>query len=139
MQDKITLLLFFTRLFTVASTILYIIPILGYAFINYNIFERSSIKLISFFSRFDINTLFSKALMASAATSALKLHQRMAGVPFQLNRAYLNQLMVEDSFHYLLFALVFMSNSPITIVLMPVNGFALLHCAAYVKTLINVI
>lgn len=115
MRDKITLLLFFTRLFTVACTFLYIIPILGY----------------------DINALFSKSLMASAATSALKLHQRMAGVPFQLNRIYLNQLMVEDSFHYLLFALIFMSNAPITIVLMPVTGFALLHCASYVRTLIN--
>ena len=52
--------------------------------------------------------------MSSAATSALKLHQRMTGVPFQLNRVYLSQLMLEDSFHYLLFALVFMSNVPIT-------------------------
>lgn len=115
MRDKITLLLFFTRLFTVVCTFLYIIPISGY----------------------DINALFSKSLMASAATSALKLHQRMAGVPFQLNRIYLNQLMVEDSFHYLLYALIFMSSSPITIVLMPITGFALLHCASYVKTLIN--
>merc|ERR1719223_1327715 len=102
LQDKVTALLFLTRLFTVVCTFLYIIPISGY----------------------DINALYSKSLMASAATSALKLHQRMAGVPFQLNRIYLNNLMIEDSFHYLLYALIFMSNSPITIVLMPVTGFA---------------
>lgn len=115
MRDKITFLLFLTRLFTVICTFLFIIPISGY----------------------DLNALFSKSLMSSAATSALKLHQRMAGVPFQLNRTYLNNLMIEDSFHYLLYALIFMSNSPITIVLMPVTGFALLHCCSYIKTLIN--
>lgn len=115
LQDRVTALLFLTRLFTVVCTFLYVIPISGY----------------------DINALYSKSLMASAATSALKLHQRMAGVPFQLNRVYFSQLMIEDSFHYLMFAIIFMSNVPITIVLMPVTAFALVHCAAYVKTLIN--
>jgi len=115
MQDKITVLLFLTRLFTVVCTFFFIIPISGY----------------------DLTALYSKSLMSSAATSALKLHQRMAGVPFQLNRAYFANLMIEDSFHYLLYALIFMSNPPITIILMPITGFALLHVAAYLKTLIN--
>lgn len=115
LQDKITALLFLTRLFTVVCTFFFIVPISGY----------------------DLNALYSKSLMSSAATSALKLHQRMTGVPFQLNRVYLSQLMLEDSFHYLLFALVFMNSAPITIVLMPVTGFALLHVANYMKTLIN--
>lgn len=115
MRDKITGLLFLTRLFTVICTFLFIIPISGY----------------------DINALFQKSLMSSAATSALKLHQRMAGVPFQFNRVYFANLMIEDSFHYLLYALIFMSNAPITIVLMPITGFALLHCCSYIKTLIN--
>lgn len=61
-----------------------------------------------------MNALYQKALMSSAATSALKLHKRMAGVPFQLNRGYLNQLMIEDSFHYLIYGMVFMNNAPIT-------------------------
>lgn len=115
MRDKIDALLFLTRLFTVVCTFLFIIPISGY----------------------DMNALYQKALMSSAATSALKLHKRMAGVPFQLNRGYLNQLMIEDSFHYLIYGMVFMNNAPITVVLMPVAGFALVHCANYVKTLIN--
>lgn len=115
LQDKITSLLFLTRLFTVVCTFFFILPISGY----------------------DLNALYQKSLMSSAATSALKLHQRMAGVPFQLNRVYLSHLILEDSFHYLVFALVFMSSSPITIVLMPITGFALLHVANYIKTLIN--
>jgi len=117
LQDKITALLFLTRLFTVVCTFFFIVPISGY----------------------DLNALYQKSLMSSAATSALKLHQRMAGVPFQLNRVYLSHLIIEDSFHYLLFALVFMSSAPITIVLMPITGFALLHVANYIQTLINVI
>jgi hypothetical protein len=115
MRDKITALIFLTRLFTVVCTFFFIIPISGY----------------------DLNALYSKSLMSSAATSALKLHQRMTGVPFQLNRVYFANLMIEDSFHYLLYALIFMSNPPITIILMPVTGFAMLHVASYIKTLIN--
>lgn len=114
-RDKITALMFLTRVLTVLFTFFYIIPITGY----------------------DLNALYQKSLMSSAATSALKLHQRMTGVPFQLNRVYFNNVMIEDSFHYLIFALIFVSNAPITIVLMPVTGFALLHVAAYTKKLIN--
>lgn len=115
MQDKISALLFLTRLFTIVCTFFFIIPISGY----------------------NLNALYLKSLMSCAATSALKLHQRMTGIPFQLNRVYFANLMLEDSFHYLLYALIFMNNVPITIVLMPPTGFALLHVANYLKTLIN--
>lgn len=115
MRDKITALLFGTRLFTIICTFFYVIPISGY----------------------DLNALYTKSLASSAATSALKLHQRMSGVPFQLNRVYFGQLILEDSFHYLVYALIFMNNSPITMIQMPIAGFAVLHCAAYLKTLIN--
>lgn len=52
--------------------------------------------------------------MSSAATSALKLHQRVNSVRFQLNREYFGRLTVEDSFHYLLYALIFLNTFPIT-------------------------
>ena len=52
--------------------------------------------------------------MGSAATSALKLHQRLHGVRFQLNREYLQRLIVEDSCHYLLFSILFLNSLPIT-------------------------
>ena len=55
LQDRVTGLLFLTRLFTLICTILFMVP----------------------FSGFDAATLYHKALLSSAATSALKLHQRM--------------------------------------------------------------
>lgn len=115
-QDKISSVLLFTRLFSFVSTIMFILPIFG----------------------FDANVLYQKALMSSAATSALKLHQRMQNVPFQFSREYLGKLMLEDSFHYLLYSLIFMNSHPVTIVLMPIAAFALLHISAYTKTLFNV-
>ena len=59
-------------------------------------------------------TLYQKALLGSAATSALKLHQRLHGVQFQFSREYLQRLVVEDSCHYLLFSIVFLNSYPIT-------------------------
>jgi hypothetical protein len=52
--------------------------------------------------------------MGSAATSALRLHQRLAGTPFQLSRAYFQLLVVEDSFHYLIYSIIFLNSYPIT-------------------------
>jgi hypothetical protein len=52
--------------------------------------------------------------MGSAATSALRLHQRLSGTPFQLSRAYFQLLMVEDSFHYLIYSVIFLNSYPIT-------------------------
>lgn len=52
--------------------------------------------------------------MASAATSALKLHQRLQNERFALNREYFSKVIGEDSFHYLLYSLIFLNASPIT-------------------------
>lgn len=60
------------------------------------------------------STLYSKTLMSGAATSALKLHQRMLNVPFQFSREYLAKLLIEDSFHYLLYSLIFLNTYPVT-------------------------
>jgi hypothetical protein len=62
-----------------------------------------------------------KALMANAATSALRLHQRMPRVTF--SREFAATLVLEDSAHYLLFSLIFLFSQPITVVLMPVALF----------------
>lgn len=86
---------------------------------------------------YDLNAIYQKALLSSAATSALKLHQRVSTIPFQLSRTYFANLIIEDSFHYLLYSLIFMNSSPATICLMPCVGFALLHIASYSKTLLN--
>ena len=92
MQDKISFVLWATRMFTIVCTLFFIFPFTGY----------------------DPNALYQKALMASAATSALKLHQRMASIRFQLSKEYLGRLIIEDSFHYLLFALIFLNVFPVT-------------------------
>lgn len=114
-DDKISAVLWLTRLLTIVFSFLFIVPLFGY----------------------DPNTLFQKAMMSSAATSALKLHQRISNVPFQLSRDYFARLIVEDSFHYLLYSFIFLSISPVTIVLMPVTAFALLHLSAYSKNILN--
>jgi len=76
-----------------------------------------------------------KALMANAATSALRLHQRLPQV--QLTRQFLSQFLLEDSAHYLFFSLIFLYAAPITLVLAPVVLFALLHFASYSLTLLD--
>lgn len=92
MQDKISAVLWMTRVFTILCTFFFIIPLTNY----------------------DPNALYQKALVASAATSALKLHQRMTNTPFAANREYFAKLMIEDSFHYLMFALIFLNIFPVT-------------------------
>lgn len=76
-----------------------------------------------------------KALMANAATSALRLHQRLH--PVSLNRQFLMQLMAEDSCHYLFYAIIFLYVPPVTLVLLPVFLFSLLHSASYSLQLLD--
>jgi len=99
---KIDLALWATRLATICFSVGYILPLFGNPFNSYY-----------------------KALMAHAATSALRLHQRLPQP--QLNRQFLYQFLTEDSAHYLLFSLIFLWAGPITLVLAPVFLFAILH------------
>lgn len=78
---------------------------------------------------FSSNSLYQKVLISNAAISALRLHQILPG--FQLSREYLRMMFVEDSAHYLFYSLIFMSNLPITLVLLPITLFSFLHfCSA---------
>ncbi|XP_076176212.1 transmembrane protein 33-containing Krueppel homolog 2 [Ptiloglossa arizonensis] len=104
-DNKIKVGLSITRLFTIIFTIGYIIPIFGNP---YNIYY--------------------KALMSSAATSALRLHQRVPRV--QLNRQFLERIFREDSFHYLFYSLIFLYAAPVTLVLTPIFLFALINFAS---------
>lgn len=109
---KIETGLLFTRLATVIFSISYIFPIVGNPYMSYY-----------------------KALMANAATSALRLHQRMPRV--QLSREFLAQVLLEDSAHYIFFSLIFLNSEPITASLIPVFLFAVLHAASYSLTLLD--
>ena len=64
---------------------------------------------------------FVQALMANAATSALRLHQRLPQVQF--NRQFLSLFLMEDSAHYLIFSMIFLYAAPITLALVPVFLF----------------
>lgn len=81
-------------------------------------------------------TAYNKVLMANAATSAFRLHQRLP--PIQFTREFLSLLLMEDSCHYLFFSLIFLYVSPLILILTPVVLFAVLHSASYSLTLLDV-
>lgn len=62
---------------------------------------------------------YQRVLLSNAATSALRLHQRMPN--FQFSRAYIASLFLEDSAHYLFFSLVFLTSSPVSSILCPMH------------------
>ncbi|KAL5282222.1 TMEM33 family protein [Megaselia abdita] len=113
-SNKIDCALWATRLLTICFAIGYMIPIFGSSQSAYN-----------------------KVLLANAATSALRLHQRLPS--FQLSRAFLSQLFVEDSCHYLLYSFIFMYVSPVFLILVPVVSFAILHASSYSLKLLDLI
>lgn len=117
-NDKIGFGLWSTRILTVVlATLGYFIPILS-GFLG------------------DPVACYYKSLMASAATSALRLHQRMPRI--QLTREFAVTMMLEDSAHYLLFSLIFLfASGPISMALMPILLFAILHAASYTLNMLD--
>lgn len=111
-DHKVEVAIWATRVFTVLFTFGYFIPLFGYPYNAYY-----------------------KALMSNAASSALRLHQRVPRVT--LSREFLSLLLLEDSCHYLFYSLIFLSVTPVTLVLLPVFMFALLHSASYSLTLLD--
>lgn len=112
--DKIEALLWTTRLFTIFSTINFFLPIFG----GMNPYSS-----------------YQKVLLSNAVTSALRLHQRVPN--FQFNREYLGRLFLEDSAHYLFFSLIFIIGSPVSMALLPIFLYAVLHAQTYTKQLLN--
>lgn len=110
-SNKTDALLMFTRFLTILFSLLYMIPMHG------------------------SGAFYKKVLIANAATSALRLHQRLPR--FQLTAEFLNQLIAEDSCHYLLFSIIFLGCHPITLVLLPISLFATLHVAFSALTLLD--
>lgn len=79
---------------------------------------------------------FYKVLLANAATSALRLHQRLPRI--QLTKEFLALLLLEDSCHYLFFSLIFLYVQPFIMILFPVVLFAVLHSASYSLKVLDV-
>lgn len=109
LQNKIELALAACRTITVICTILYVVPLFG-----------RSVQL----------SAYQKALLANGATSALRLHQRLPN--FRLTYEFLEQLLKEDSAHYLFYSILFIFNRQITMVLLPIFLFALLHLLSFI-------
>lgn len=81
---------------------------------------------------------FKQALLMNAATSSLRLHQRMPPPPLnQLSRAYFMNLFREDSFHYLIFPFMFFTGQPITLALLPCALYALFNLAVYAISILD--
>ncbi|XP_074650037.1 transmembrane protein 33-like [Tubulanus polymorphus] len=112
-QNKIDAALWMTRIFTVICSIGFLFP---------------------FFSSNPVG-LYQKALISNAATSALRMHQRLP--QFQLSRDFLARMLAEDSCHYLFFSLIFLNSFPVTLVLIPLFLFAVLHSASFTIKLLN--
>lgn len=95
-----------------------------------------SIQYMFFCSAFDMGQYFQRAMIANGVTCALRLHQRVP--EFRLTRRHLAQLITEDSAHYLIYSLVFLTSHPITIALVPVTVFALLHACNFTRQMLDV-
>ena len=81
---------------------------------------------------------FKQALLMNAATSSLRLHQRMPPPPLnQISRTYFMDLIKEDSFHYLMFPLMFFSGYPIALALLPCILYAIFNLARYAIELLD--
>ncbi|OTF73223.1 Kruppel 2-like protein [Euroglyphus maynei] len=109
-----TSLLLTIRVATLVFTFLYMVPLTSFLPAN----------------------LYQKALVSNAAISALRLHQRLP--PFRISREYFSLLLLEDSAHYLFYSLIFISNQPITLVLLPIALFSFLHACSAVLNISNV-
>ncbi|XP_005093848.1 transmembrane protein 33 [Aplysia californica] len=113
MQNKVETTLWFTRIFTVICSVLFLLPIFGGN--PYSFYQR--------------------ALISAAATSALRMHQRLPNV--QLNMDFVRRLFSEDSSHYLMYCIIFLNSYPMTMSLIPIFLFALLHACSFTKTVLN--
>lgn len=111
---KIDVCLWCTRVLTMLCTFLHFFPIFG-----------------------NPQSAYNKALIANAATSALRLHQRQPRMT--PTRETLQSILLEDSCHYLIYSLIFMYVSPFTLVLVPIFCFSLIHFASYSLTLLDTI
>ncbi|XP_072451006.1 transmembrane protein 33-like isoform X1 [Chiloscyllium punctatum] len=116
MSNKIESIMWLLRIFTLVSTFFFLFPILGVA---------------------EGGQFYQRALLANALTSACRLHQRLPR--FRFSRAYVTQALLEDSCHYLLYSLIFITSHPITLCLVPVAVFSLLHATAYTRKILDII
>ncbi|XP_032886287.1 transmembrane protein 33-like isoform X1 [Amblyraja radiata] len=116
MSNKAESIMWLLRVFTLVSTFFFLFPIFGVAEGGY---------------------FYQRALLANALISVCRLHQRLPR--FQFSRAYITQALLEDSCHYFLYSLIFITSYPITLCLVPVAVFSLLHATTYNRKILDII
>ena len=115
LERKTDAVLLLSRLATIFFTLMYILPF--------------------FRSNSEPNVYYTKALIASAVTSALRLRQRIPTLEF--SREFFFNLIREDSAHYLMYSFLFLSGSPMTIVLIPISTYAILHSCSFLSQILT--
>lgn len=108
-------ILFASRVLTVFFAINYMLPFLG---------------LVA------PQSAYYKIFAASAATFALRLHTRIQG-QFAMNAQFLQRLVIEDAFHYLIYSVVFLMSAPISMAALPVTIYAALHACTFVTKILR--
>uniref|UniRef100_A0A915D2B7 Transmembrane protein 33 n=1 Tax=Ditylenchus dipsaci TaxID=166011 RepID=A0A915D2B7_9BILA len=88
----------------------------------------SFVYIVPFFSISTQKNAYVKSFVSAAATNAFRLHQRMreSNNPI-FSRVFLSEIMFEDSAHYLFYCLMFALSTPVTMALVPITLYALLH------------
>ncbi|XKL61440.1 hypothetical protein PGB90_008497 [Kerria lacca] len=114
LEHKLDMSMWAMRAAVVLFTFAYFIPIIGNP---YNAYYR--------------------VLLAYATTGAIRLHQRLPQPV--ISKEFLMLLFSEDSFHYLLYSLIFLYVTPVTLVLLPVFLFSLVHFASYSLSLLDLL
>jgi hypothetical protein len=112
LERKTDTVLLLSRIATIFFTLMYILP----------------------FFHSESNNYYTKALLSAIVTSILRLRQRLPN--FTLSREFLFNLFREDSAHYLMYAFLFLSSTPMTIVLIPIATYAVLHSCSYLSQIL---
>jgi len=94
-----------------------------------------SIQFVFFSNAFAMDHYFTRAMLANGVVCALRIHQRIP--VFRFSREHFAKCMQEDSAHYLMFSLIFLISSPVTVGLLPVFMFAVLHACSFTRQLID--
>jgi hypothetical protein len=112
-ERKTDTVLLLSRLATIFFTIMYILP----------------------FFHSESSVYYTKALLSSIVTAVLRLRQRLPN--FAISREFLFSLFREDSAHYLMYSFLFLSSTPMTIVLIPLATYAILHSSSFLSQILT--
>lgn len=130
--NKVDVAMWATRILTVLFTFSYLVPL-----IRLNKFRLfMCVQSFNCLIYSNQQSSFNKVLLSNAATSALRLHQRLPS--FAFTREFLARLFIEDSCHYLMFSLIFFNVQPTLLILIPIVLFAVLHASSYSLKLLDV-